>query len=103
LIAGGMGKGADFSSLQDSVSSHCKRLILIGEAAQEMRVILENCTDTTLAGSLEQAVKLAGAEAIEGDCVLLSPACASFDMFSGYAARGDTFIQAVAQLAEESQ
>jgi UDP-N-acetylmuramoylalanine--D-glutamate ligase len=91
LIAGGVGKGADFSQLRESVAAHCKRVILMGEAAEEMRASLESCAEILLADSLESAVSLAAQNSISGDCVLLSPACASFDMFDDYTHRGRVF------------
>jgi UDP-N-acetylmuramoylalanine--D-glutamate ligase len=99
LIAGGVGKGADFSQLAGSVAAHCKRLILIGEAAAEMQASLEQCTETLVADSLQSAVSLAAQNSVSGDCVLLSPACASFDMFDSYKERGEVFTRAVSELA----
>lgn len=103
LIAGGIGKGADFSQLRESVGAHCKRLILIGEAAPEMRASLEQCTEILLADSLDGAVSLAAQNSISGDCVLLSPACSSFDMFDSYKERGEVFVRAVSELARGVQ
>ncbi len=103
LIAGGVGKGADFGQLREAVSAHCKMLFLIGEAASEMRSSLAQCTTVQLVDSLEQAVVLAAQHADAGDCVLLSPACASFDMFANYQARGQAFVQAVAKLEGAGQ
>jgi UDP-N-acetylmuramoylalanine--D-glutamate ligase len=103
LIAGGVGKGADFSQLRESVAAHCKRVILIGEAAEEMRSSLESCAETLLADSLESAVSLAAQNSISGDCVLLSPACASFDMFDSYKQRGEVFVRAVSELTRGVQ
>jgi UDP-N-acetylmuramoylalanine--D-glutamate ligase len=103
LIAGGVGKGADFSQLRGSVAAHCKLLILMGEAAAEMRVSLEQCTETVIVDSLENAVSTAAQNSVKGDCVLLSPACASFDMFDSYKERGEVFVRAVSQLRGEVQ
>ena len=100
LIAGGQGKGADFSQLQSAVTAHCKQLILIGEDAPLLQAALEGCAPQLVAGSMDEAVALAAAAAAAGDCVLLSPACASFDMFSGYVQRGEAFMLAVEQLPE---
>ena len=100
LIAGGQGKGADFSQLQAAVSVHCKAVILLGEAAEEMQLALQGCAPVTRALSLEEAVDAAAAQANAGDVVLLSPACASFDMFTGYVNRGEVFCQAVERLRE---
>ncbi len=98
LIAGGVGKGANFDQLRSAVVAHCKMLILIGEAGPEMQASLEGCTQIEFVSSLEQAVDMAAESSERGDCVLLSPACASFDMFSGYQERGETFVLAVADL-----
>lgn len=103
LIAGGVGKGADFSQLCESVAAHCKLLILIGEAAAEMRESLKQCTETVIVGSLESAVSTAAQSSVSGDYVLLSPACASFDMFSSYNERGEVFVRAVSELRGEAQ
>ena len=101
LIAGGQGKGADFSQLQAAVEQHCKLLILIGEDAPLLQHALGASAPVALASSMEEAVTLAIAESSRGDTVLLSPACASFDMFTGYVQRGDVFRKAVQQLVQE--
>lgn len=96
LIAGGQGKGADFTPLRKPVTDHCRAVILIGEDAPELAQVLADCAAVTQeASSMQEAVALAEGIAQPGDCVLLSPACASFDMFSGYEARGDAFRNAV--------
>ena len=100
LIAGGQGKGADFTQLQAAVADHCKALLLLGEDAPLLQAALEHCAPVTRVGSMEEAVTAAAAQAAAGDVVLLSPACASFDMFTGYANRGDVFSHAVARLQE---
>lgn len=98
LVAGGDGKGADFTALSPCVHEHVKHLVLIGRDAQQ---IAAACSPTAanLADSLQQAVQQAADIAEAGDVVLLSPACASFDMFSGYDDRGRQFCQAVELLA----
>jgi UDP-N-acetylmuramoylalanine--D-glutamate ligase len=103
LIAGGQGKGADFSALQPAVARHCKQLLLIGEDAPLLARALSASAPAAFAASLAEAVDLAAREATSGDVVLLSPACASFDMFTGYAQRGDTFRSLVLQLSEASR
>ncbi|MEP0203448.1 MAG: UDP-N-acetylmuramoyl-L-alanine--D-glutamate ligase [Halioglobus sp.] len=100
LIAGGQGKGAEFASLAGSVSAHCKHVVLLGEAAPQLRLALQDSSPVTVVDSMEAAVLAAAEVASSGDTVLLSPACASFDMFSGYAQRGEAFCAAVAALAE---
>jgi UDP-N-acetylmuramoylalanine--D-glutamate ligase len=95
LIAGGQAKGADFTQLRPAVARHCKLLLLIGEDAEQLQQALAEVVPVVLESSLESAVAVAAAQARPGDCVLLSPACASFDMFSGYVQRGDAFCRAV--------
>ncbi len=99
LIAGGRGKGEDYSLLRPQVKEKVRDLIVIGEAAGELAAALAESTVIHSASSLEQAVSVAHQLAVAGDVVLLSPACASFDMFSGYGARGECFREAVAGLA----
>ena len=99
MIAGGVGKGADFDPLRAAVAAQCKLLILIGESAGKMQASLDGCVEIQHAGSLDRAVSMANESATSGDCVLLSPACASFDMFSDFQQRGEVFVQAVNALA----
>jgi len=101
LIAGGDGKGQDFAPLAPAVAAHARAVLLIGRDAPLLEralapsgVTIERCT------SLEQAVARAAALAQDGDAVLLSPACASFDMFRDYRQRGEAFAAAVAALGE---
>ena len=101
LIAGGQGKGADFSPLRDAVTRHCKLLVLIGEDAVQMERVLADVVPVLIQASMEAAVQAAFYQAVAGDCVLLSPACASFDMFSGYVQRGEAFTAAVQRLTGE--
>jgi UDP-N-acetylmuramoylalanine--D-glutamate ligase len=98
LIAGGQAKGADFSQLRTAVAAHCKLLVLIGEDAELLQQALADAVPVVFESSLDSAVVAAAAQATPGDCVLLSPACASFDMFSGYVERGEVFCRAVAGL-----
>ena len=95
LIAGGQGKGADFYQLQETVSRHCKLLILIGEDAVLLQEALSSCVAVLCVSSLDEAVNVAAVKAKAGDVVLLSPACASFDMFSNYQHRGEVFCSLV--------
>jgi UDP-N-acetylmuramoylalanine--D-glutamate ligase len=92
LIAGGRGKQQDFSPLAGEVAERCRAVYLIGEAADELTASLSR-TGVALrpAGDLEHAVALAGAAARPGEVVLLSPACASFDQYADFEARGDHF------------
>lgn len=95
LIAGGQGKGADFAVLNSSVAAHCREVILLGEDAATIASALEDAKKITFVNSMEEAVQHAADVALRGDCVMLSPACASFDMYRGYAARGADFMQKV--------
>ena len=98
LIAGGQGKGADFSQLAAGLAGRVRSVVLLGEAAEEIERALAGQVPTLRAGSLKQAVHQAAQLAQAGDRVLLSPACASFDMFDNYRQRGELFIQAVQEL-----
>ena len=101
LIAGGQGKGADFSVLVEEVATRCKGVVLLGEDAGKLAAVLDAVVPVYHATSLAAAVSVATELAEAGDVVLLSPACASFDMFSGFAERGQRFAQCVlAQLTE---
>lgn len=95
LIAGGQGKNADFSLLFDVVEKYVRTLILIGEDAPKLESALGKATKIIYAKSMSEAVKRAREQAQKKDVVLLSPACASFDMFDNYEHRGEVFIQAV--------
>jgi len=99
LIAGGQGKGVDFSPLRAVVTERVKALVLLGEDAPLMRAALNGTTELFDVESMLAAVKLADEVATAGDVVLLSPACASFDMFDNYMARGRVFRESVEQLA----
>jgi len=95
LIAGGQDKGSDFTQLRSWIKEGVKRLVLIGQAADTIQKAIGAATDTVRAQTLDEAVKTAWDSSDPGDVVLLSPACASFDMFKNYAARGDAFKDAV--------
>ena len=106
VILGGDGKGQDFAPLAGPVSSHVRAAVLIGRDAPQIRAVLERDAVAVRlfdATSLEKAVQLAARHARDGDAVLLSPACASLDMFRNYAQRGDVFAQAVRQLSAAGQ
>lgn len=98
LIAGGIGKGADFSPLADTVIQHCRACVLIGRDAPLIAEALANTVPLHHAENLEAAVTQAAKLAQVGDSVLLSPACASFDMFENYEQRGKMFVETVKQL-----
>ncbi|WP_372375859.1 UDP-N-acetylmuramoyl-L-alanine--D-glutamate ligase [Acinetobacter ursingii] len=95
VILGGQGKSQDFSLLKASVAKYVKAAILIGEDAPILQTALQGSTELIQAQSLKQAVELAQAKTTEHDVVLLSPACASFDMFTGYPDRGYQFVACV--------
>jgi UDP-N-acetylmuramoylalanine--D-glutamate ligase len=100
LILGGRGKGQDFAPLAPVVAERCAAVHLIGEAARDLREALAG-TAVPLheSGELATAVARAGDEARPGEVVLLSPACASFDQFREFAARGEAFRALVEDLA----
>ena len=99
LIAGGVGKGQDFAPLAGPVGQFARKVFLIGEDAERIQTAL---ADTGIAlercRTLQEAVARAAQEARSGDAVLLSPACASFDMFRDYKHRGEAFASAVRTL-----
>lgn len=95
LIAGGEGKGQDFRPLAAACRGKVRQVILIGRAAPELAAALAGSAAVSLAESLPAAVATAAGVAAAGDTVLLSPACASFDMFRDYAHRGEVFAAAV--------
>jgi UDP-N-acetylmuramoylalanine--D-glutamate ligase len=100
LIAGGKDKGGDFTKLRDLVKKRVKALLLIGEAKEKIHDALSDLVSTFYSDSLEEAVELSFKKAEAGDTVLLSPACASFDMFKDYQHRGEVFKSSVKNLAE---
>jgi UDP-N-acetylmuramoylalanine--D-glutamate ligase len=95
LIAGGRDKGGDYALLREIIAKKVKLLVLLGEAKEKMAHALGMATAIATADSMEAAVRIAGDAAAPGDIVLLSPACASFDMFASYAERGEVFSRAV--------
>lgn len=99
LIAGGIGKDADFSPLLPALERYVRRVILIGRDADKLARLIGNRADIMRASSMEEAVMEAASSAVEGDAVLLSPACASFDMFKDFAHRGRVFAAAVEALS----
>lgn len=99
LIAGGDGKGQDFTPLCEPVSRHARAVVLIGRDGPQIAAALATAGVPLLqAASLPEAVERARALASPGDAVLLSPACASFDMFRNYAHRAEVFVRAVQAL-----
>src|SRR5690625_3599767 len=99
LIAGGEGKGADFAPLASAVQSHVRAAVLMGADAPRLADALSGAAPVVRAADMPNAVRQASAQARSGDAVLLSPACASFDMFSNYEDRGRAFCAAVKELS----
>ncbi|HRH90359.1 MAG TPA: UDP-N-acetylmuramoyl-L-alanine--D-glutamate ligase [Agitococcus sp.] len=99
LIAGGVGKGQDFSPLSPALAQYGKALILLGEDADKIDQSVNADIKKVHVPSLVEAVKQAQQLAKEGDAILLSPACASFDMFKHYEDRGEQFVLAVQHLS----
>ncbi len=96
LIAGGDGKGQDFTPLREAVKKNARAVVLIGRDASRLGVVLEDIGIPLLKGtSLQDAVQIAFNAAQSGDAVLLSPACASFDMFRNYVHRAEVFVSTV--------
>ena len=104
LIAGGDGKGQDFAPLGPALAGHARALVLIGRDAMKIEAAVAGCGVSIIhAQDMDQAVRKAAVAARAGDAVLLSPACASFDMFRNYAHRAEVFAQAVRELASLRQ
>ncbi|MCH8313121.1 MAG: UDP-N-acetylmuramoyl-L-alanine--D-glutamate ligase [Nitrospinae bacterium] len=98
LIAGGKDKGSDFLPLKQTLKKKVKHLILMGETRSKFRQILNGSFSYEEVNNMEEAVRQAVDKAVAGDVILLSPACASFDMFIDYADRGNQFKTIVQQL-----
>jgi UDP-N-acetylmuramoylalanine--D-glutamate ligase len=93
LIAGGKSKRTDFRAMGAAIVERAKAVVLIGEASEEIALAIRGCPSVR-AASMDEAVAAARELAVCGDVVLLSPGCASFDMFSSAEARGDAFVRA---------
>lgn len=102
LIAGGVGKGADFAPLKPVLQKSVKQVFLFGEDKQVIADALGSEIAIELVTDLEQAVGLAQSSAQTGDVVLFSPACASFDMFANYEERGEVFCELVNKLSSNN-
>lgn len=98
LIAGGLGKEADFSLLAEPVKKYVSQVILIGKDAPMIADALHEQTQLVFAETMSEAILIAAKTTQLGGCVLLSPACASFDMFRNYEHRGEVFMQWVREL-----
>ncbi|MBD3755733.1 MAG: UDP-N-acetylmuramoyl-L-alanine--D-glutamate ligase [Gammaproteobacteria bacterium] len=104
LLAGGVGKDADFTPLRPAVHEYCRQTIVFGRDREQIAAALPHETVAQVE-TLAQAIALAAETAQAGDCVLFSPACASFDQFDNYAHRGKVFEQLVGEMvaAEEAR
>ncbi|MCK4105885.1 UDP-N-acetylmuramoyl-L-alanine--D-glutamate ligase [Acinetobacter radioresistens] len=98
VILGGQGKGQDFKALRAAVQQYVKTVVLIGEDALKIEQSIEGSTEILKAATLQEVVQLCHAKADAEDVVVLSPACASFDMFKGYDDRGHQFVACVKAL-----
>ena len=98
LIAGGESKDADFSVLKTAAKQYVKKVHLIGRDADKLDAALNGSVPCEIFSEFSQAVNAANLCVERGDAVLLSPACASFDMFSGFEDRGNQFLKLVNQL-----
>ena len=103
LIAGGRDKGSDFTFLRETISQRVKKVFLIGEARPKIRKAFEGYVAIEEADGLEAAVEKAARQAKQGETVLLSPMCASFDLFENFEARGRAFKEAVYRLTEKQK
>ena len=95
LILGGRSKKTNFICMKEAVRTRVKKIIILGESKKEINNAFSGICDVLSADSMEQAVDIAVAIALKGDIVLLSPACASFDLYESYAARGNDFVENV--------
>ena len=98
LVAGGKDKNQDFTPLVDLVRTRVKILILLGEAKEKINRAIGDFAETFLVGTFEEAVLMAFQKSRSGDIILLSPGCASYDMFRNYEERGEYFKKLVSQL-----
>jgi UDP-N-acetylmuramoylalanine--D-glutamate ligase len=99
LIAGGLGKNADFTQLRDVVANYVSKIILFGEDKTKIHDALQDVVSVKLVADLAEAVEAARSAAVPGDIVLLSPACASQDMFRDFEDRGEQFMALVKDMA----
>lgn len=104
VILGGDGKGQDFSPLKPAVAEHARAAVLIGRDADRIEAALQGCGKPVLrASDMADAVRQSAMLVKKGDAVLLSPACASFDMFRNYEHRAEVFVSAVHALQKEAE
>jgi UDP-N-acetylmuramoylalanine--D-glutamate ligase len=100
LIAGGIAKGQGFSALREVVAAKARAVVVFGRDAALIEAALKGCAPLARVEGLEAAVQAAHELAQPGDTVLLAPACASFDMFSGFEERGQRFVELVRGLGQ---
>jgi UDP-N-acetylmuramoylalanine--D-glutamate ligase len=98
LIMGGRDKGGAYAPLKSRFAGRVRHLVVLGEAAEKIAAALKDAAPTTTVATMDDAVRAATAAAENGDTVLLSPACSSFDMYDGYAQRGDDFSRVVGEI-----
>ncbi len=98
LIAGGKDKGFDFSTVTSRIKEKVRVCLLIGQMAEQMNALWKNEVECIVAGTLENAVAIAGKKAAAGDVVMLSPGCSSYDQFKNYEHRGQVFRESVNRL-----
>lgn len=103
LIAGGVDKGASYKPWIEAFQSRVKRIVAMGQAAAKIKKELAESIEVEIVGSMDEAVCRASEQAEKGGSVLLSPGCASFDMFRDYAHRGEEFKRCVKDLEERSE
>ncbi len=102
LIAGGRDKGGSYGPLATAIARKARAVVLLGEAADAIARAIGESVPVRRAATMDDAVRMGASLAREGDAVLLSPACSSFDMFRDYKHRGEEFVRAVRKLEEES-
>ena len=98
LIAGGKEKGLDYTALRASIQDHVKGMVCIGEIGPALAKTFGDLVPCSIAATLEDAVADAAARSVAGDSIVLSPGTSSFDMFTGYAQRGEVYRRAVMAL-----
>ena len=98
LIAGGQSKGADMTLMRDAICARVRQVLLLGEDAERLRAAWDGAAAIEIVADMPAAVRRARELAQAGDCVLLAPACASFDMYEKFEQRGDHFMQLVGEL-----
>jgi len=103
LILGGLGKNAPYKPLENLIESNVRKLVLIGDDADNIESQLKNCSEIIRVDSMKDAVQQSFENAEKDDSVLLAPACASFDMFKSFEERGDVFKSFVVGLASENR